>query len=246
MALTSPLPFEECLRDFLSTDTPERRNKVRAAIGIAADTTGDWFLRGAKPRGIQRLRALYFLEDMGYRVLEIGQLRPVVADAGRLCAYGISTVQGMATVFGYTAETGVEQMFEVLRGNVIPPEMRLDSARVFVDSHRSRLDEERAKRQRHRTDNGKIQPKTEEPNANKAFIIGLSASIAAPLLQLTDFLLSDECSDADRDAFRNSVDVFGLSTNFNRLCSETMLREMQDRIKVTSGKVTIAGKVKKR
>lgn len=116
--------LDECLGHFskdLSAKVPKGSRRATTAkkpmadfCGIGVQTVTRWLNDGSSvPLGEQRLKLMFFFDLVGYRVLEIENMKPTYRNFAGLIAFGLLTSDDAAKELGYSSQSS---LFRILFG----------------------------------------------------------------------------------------------------------------------------------
>lgn len=216
---------EECLRHYGHTVlTAPRSRKALVArkplmdfVGVTdPDSTRDWLLyQKPMPRGEYLIKTRYFLEAMGYEVLELTALRPTVYRLGCLIAYNKIRIEDAME------ELGIRQRSHLLK-YVIDPGEPPNAERL---SAMERLFE--------RFESGAVVPtppaqtakscSTQNGILDHELVIATLAHLVNAAIPLAQLVASNKFTSDERRELRETAGferVFRLSNAMNQLCSE--------------------------
>lgn len=106
----------ECFTDLTERIHPEllEKRKILASVLEVEDATVRRWMSGTSvPVGMSMIGLRWYLDYLGYEVSELIRLPKVLQDAGRLLAFRVLSLEGMAKLTGY--EDYPDQVLAVLR-----------------------------------------------------------------------------------------------------------------------------------
>ncbi|GEM_PF-2384714 len=247
---------DACLRHFSSAaglnhvgrDTPRAvykpRNKICKLLKIGLSAGYDWFGKHVMPSGVNLLKLQYFLEQIGYTIVERENLSQAQRDLAILLALDVVSLDHVGQYTGVTRNT-------ILRwstGRIQPPDQKADLIKTFIslqetkmkekqDSWRMTLQELNYIPVRVHTEGEKFAPTGgEHRDGHDGSLHGQQIYALAHLIlaarSLAEQILSDTYSPDERENLRRQTQVgrsnalFELSNLLSRLCSERARREM--------------------
>jgi hypothetical protein len=213
---------DECLKHLaqLSQDpTSNHRRALEEFIGTSSDSTVPrWFKGNIQPEGEYLIRLRYFFaEKLGYHVTELERLSPVVRKAGKMFALRQKTLDELAHIFEYKTAGKRKHMLAVLRGanGLSPDKIKRVSAILDGGERAEHLSRELV---------APVLKSIDRKQGEKTLLIETAARLVVGLTPIALFLLSSDCSEADRKQLHELVgadSVLELTGHLRRLCSET-------------------------
>ncbi|MFZ1987879.1 MAG: hypothetical protein WAV21_02505 [Minisyncoccia bacterium] len=220
-----------------------KRKTIASFVGVGDSTVYRWFKEMMLPVGEPLLRLRFYMEFLGYDVVELQSLNPPVRDAARLFAFRISTLSEIAQLVGYSeGRGGTDTLLAVFRGTQGVSKQRLEEFTSFVELYGEQLLEKKRATQKVQL-NGDVRAELDidqasarpasmvqalrptsqkPPNSRDALIESLAGSVKA-LIPLARAISSDDFTAEDRARVRELADsdgVFTLANLLYRLCGE--------------------------
>lgn len=84
-----------------SKDSFETRKPIADFCGVRVQAVQSWFATSNMPLGLPRIRALCYLDLIGYRVIEFERMPKVLRHFSEVLGYGLLTPQEAATQVGF-------------------------------------------------------------------------------------------------------------------------------------------------
>lgn len=222
--------FDQCLAHFIDVckggyTTPslflsEERNFAR------------WVEGRSKPIGDNKVRMRVYLQDLGYTITDVEGQSKVIAVAAEVLACRFATVSELAYGFGFQGKERINKMLRILHGNRRARPRDLHTGEAFLAQFDESVRAARKARVSSSVSVAAVPRIVGGETLDKAGMLVACASFIMGMLPITDYLLSDACTAGDREKLRlltGGDGLFNLSTNFNRLCSETERRETPSR-----------------
>jgi hypothetical protein len=194
----------------------ETRRQMQEFTGASDKAALCWLKSRSYPIGHQLLSVKYFLESLGYNVLELNQLEPAVRRVGRLIAYKLISIDETVELCGYGSRS---TLYHALHGTRnVSGRKKVIMSGIYQRLAKSLPDTPTVTHLRQTSQvaagNGQL---------NKELIMRSLAQLLEAAIPLTSLLLSDQFSSEHRRRFRRLLrdqGVFRLSDNLNSLCSE--------------------------
>lgn len=246
----------EALADYARNNFPKPGAKTAAVAKkplaeftkVGTESVQRWLVTNKLPQGLQMVRLMHFLENMGYTIKELHQIVPAVYNAGQLVSFELLTLEELILVWHYPNKHGV---FRILSGDVKPTPDRIAAIEKLMETHAQDLQvakqlwSERVGFIPKSTTSTK--PPTDVPVPpldTPDLVLGTShlksvpsfrladehrtmvtavADLVRAMLPLVELVLSDKFTKEDRKELRELSGrdgVFRLSNALNKLCSE--------------------------
>lgn len=235
---------EQCLAHLAEVCNPEQRSYVTQFTRMEDVTVRRWFSHQRSPLGESLIRLRYYLEFLGYQVLELKLLADPIRDTGRLYAFDVFSLDDLCEQIDLPkTRSSLDQLLPILLGKRGVSEERMRKFIAVVETFGPLLEDVLSTTPRFKlfeADQTAVpsQPPREEAvtsnpdttaNKNREAILASVADMARAMLPLVDRVLSDDFTPEERAKVRQKagVDViFKLSTRLNRLCGEQARREL--------------------
>ncbi len=198
----------------------------------------------AEPAGDNLLMTRFYFELIGYEVAEVKNLPQVVYNIAKAIAFKVCSVDDVATRIG----TSKHVIFPVLLGKTGMSDGRAQIMAELFKEHEEQL---HLVEQNWRNKIGNLakvkpdivlsttpvasQPKLLSISApsgsilTQKAVINILASLVNAALPLADYMVSDNCTEEEREQLRvltKGEGVFKLSNRLNRLCGPRALRDI--------------------
>ena len=220
----------------------DKRKAVEQFIGLKGEgTVRRWFNQGILPAGENLVRFRFYLEFLGYEVVELANLKKPIRDASRLLAFRVVELGALIDALGFGGvKSGKDQVLQILHGQRGTSKNRLQILAAYVKKHEHLLSQKQEGvpklRFRGKELGEERVPQTSTDRTRKRAANGtgkevLLQSLAGMVLAmqpLAEMAVSDAFSPKDRQLIRELAGgdgVFRLSTSLNRLCNELARRE---------------------
>jgi hypothetical protein len=125
--------FQQCLADFF-----QRFGKTEALwkfAGVSSDTETQWRLHGIIPTGRIYIRVLFFLELIGYDLLELKKIPECVVNVSRCVAFNVTSLEEIDKKL----LCGEKGLFRYLYGERKPLYGRAEILSVLASEHQTNL-----------------------------------------------------------------------------------------------------------
>ena len=133
---------DDCFKHFLTADFGERKLGVFADFMAAKRSTlSDWIEQRSMPSGENLLRLWYYLEFIGYNVVEIDSLQRPVQACGRLLAFRVVRFEDLMQVLSFQPSNERSKTFYVLLGKGSTSFERLEKMKHFAARYEESLSE---------------------------------------------------------------------------------------------------------
>lgn len=132
--------LEKCFKNFVEKVDEQHHRKLAKALGVTWDPTyRDWMRGRLMPKGLNRIKLMYWLERIGYSADEIrGQSGKTARTVGRMAAFEVITEPELTSYVGAAQTKSVYNW--ILRGHKLMPE-RFASANELMDAYKEDLTE---------------------------------------------------------------------------------------------------------
>jgi len=241
----------ECFLDLierLRPDLYEKRRILAPILGVEETTIRRWATGEGKPVGMTLNTLRYYLDYLGYQLIELSQIPDLYKDASRLLAFQVLTLEEMSKLTGH--ETYPAHLLAVLRGKRgVSPE-REDQLREVVMVYREELMEKKRSTPKlvvvEHTSRGvqslpvslqtavleAVRPVVNVPVPPKDSLSRDERfrTLTENLLDFAKYYTSPGVSDADRDRLRAVVGqekIFDLKNLLSRLCGSKAFSNQQ-------------------
>lgn len=248
--MTKPIKgkTEECLKHFsetrqeqLNKDRCGVRNRICALISIGESAGYRWFSKQILPSGVNLLKLQYFLELVGYSVIERDALPKLQRELANQLALLVMSTKDAAEYMGVTDDT----ILRWCTGRVAQLDQR-ESFLADLLGLRAKEHEERKQlwlETIHELHLASVQasmpmiqttsvPKHETNGSVHGQMIETLAHLILAAKPLAEQILSDAYTPEEREQLRQKTQVvrsngvFDLSNLLNRLCSERARKEL--------------------
>lgn len=239
----------------LARTTAQNQRTIAEFLNVGGQTVARWARLGFSAEGESLIRARCLLELFGYEVVDFRSLPEPVRELARLIAYQCMTMDEAVGIFEFAGKNQRHQAMSTLVGHSGLLPSRLAKLQTFVDEYQEVIqkthDERLASLRKRLTpaapkvtadalkasgvqsprhiDLPVAAPVASVSRGAHAVLIESAANQVRALLPLTELLLSDEFTAAERAHFRDlagSDGPFKLSNRLNGLCGERA-REQQ-------------------
>lgn len=227
---------KECLAHYASTlseESGKRDRKVFRQLAKFTDanvlTVYRWTRGQQGLVGLRLIKARYFLEQLGYVVVELEKLPSIMRDFGRLIAYNLFTVEEAYRDLGFPRS---DHFPGLLRGDRNPSPERMAKILELVKAYQPLLDEKgknftelyavNSDKKTTIPSSGGGYPLQAPSNGNPEhkFLLQALAKGLDVITPLAELLLTDVYTPDERRELRKRVDVFRASNALHRLCGE--------------------------
>lgn len=231
----------ECLAHYvagLSTENGKGRQEILRPLtefmGAKNILTTRRWVKGRTLTGLRLIKARYFLEGLGYTVIELEKLPAAIRDFSRLIAHNVFTIENACADLGFPRS---DRLLLLLRGDRKPSPERMTKILEIVKAYQPLLTDEKGNNFNERyasaspveIDGGAfLAPPEAAPvkkddatgNPEHALILQALAKNLEIILPLAELVLTDIYTPEERRELRRHTDVFRVSNALNRLCGE--------------------------
>lgn len=229
----------ECLAHYATTLPAANGKGKREVFRPLAEFTNSSVLTAYRwTKGVQSLVGLrliktrYFLERLGYIVIELENLPPMVRDVGRLIAHNLFTVEEACRELSFSRP---DHFVRLLRGGRKSSPKRMTKIQEIVKAYQPLLDEKgKDFSELYALTTSPVGPEDSDSfpappqavkddaaaNPEHAAVLQVLAKNLEIVLPLAELVLTDVYTPDERRELRKHVNIFRVSNALHRLCGE--------------------------
>ncbi len=234
---------ERCLAHLFDNTTEDVRTSLTTFCGVHEQTTRRWRAKRSDPKGEELLKVRHFLQMRGYRLIEHEELDTAAGALGLAFVFNVATIEEIAAALDFTGDNPRSSTLAYLLGRRGLSEERTLKAHGYAQQLREQTLKKQAQFLNGHAPTSTPPKEVVAPahapgtimmlapsgqtvtvEGRKGTLLAATAHSISALIPMADYLLSDECTEEDRQKLHQLVGddrVFKLTVRLKRLCSET-------------------------
>ena len=222
--------MRECLAHYAATLPAANGKGKREVFRPLAEFTNSsvltayrWAKGGQSLVGLRLIKTCYFLERLGYIVIELENLPPMVRGVGRLIAHNLFTVEEACRELSFSRP---DHFVRLLRGDRKSSPKRMTKIQEIVKAYQPLLDEKgKDFSELYALTTSPIGPEDSDSfpaplQPEHAAVLQVLAKSLEIVLPLAELVLTEVYTPDERRELRKHVNMFRVSNALNRLCGE--------------------------